>query len=104
MKSVISHLSELRYQMQTNKPMTPLQSGLDVQEWSTVFDVYRKALEGTEPQWFKVSWLFAECYMYRRIQEMLQTRYCYVEEPLSVDLASIEHQATEGDFWKSTFH
>ena len=72
---MIAKLSELRYAMQTSKPMIPIEFGVDVKEWSQVFDAYRSQLQGEEPQWFAVSWLFAECYMYRKIAEILQTRY-----------------------------
>lgn len=60
--------------MQTSKPMVPIKVGVDVKEWAMVFDAYRSQLQGEEPQWFSVSWLFAECYMYRKIAEVLHTR------------------------------
>lgn len=72
-KSAIGQLSELRYEMQTSKPMVPIKVGVDVKEWAMVFDAYRSQLQGEEPQWFSVSWLFAECYMYRKIAEVLHT-------------------------------
>ena len=74
LKSVIGRLSELRYQMQTDKPMEPITSGLDVEVWNAVFTVYQQELQGTEPTWFTVSWLFAECYMYRKISDFFQSR------------------------------
>lgn len=74
MKKVISQLSELRYQLQTNKPMVAIQVGDDVKEWEAVFETYQQILGGEEPSWFNVSWLFAECYMYRKIMETLKTR------------------------------
>lgn len=40
-----------------------------------MFDAYRKRLQGEEPKWYTVSWLFAECYMYRKINEILRGRY-----------------------------
>ena len=73
-KAVLSNLSELRYKLQTNKPMDPIEVGEDVNEWTTVFARYRDNLKGNEPQWFTVSWLFAECYMYRKIAEIFQKR------------------------------
>jgi len=71
---VIAQLSELRYQLQTDKSMVTIQVGSDVKEWGVVFETYRKVLGGEEPSWFNVSWLFAECYMYRKIAEILMTR------------------------------
>jgi len=54
--------------------MVTIQVGSDVKEWGVVFETYRKVLGGEEPSWFNVSWLFAECYMYRKIAEILMTR------------------------------
>lgn len=73
LKVVIGRISELRYQMQTDKPMTPIISGKDVDAWIAVFTVYQQELQGTEPTWFTVSWLFAECYMYRKIFDIIQS-------------------------------
>ena len=58
--------------MQTNKEMLPIGTGPDVMEWTSVFEAYRKKL-GHEPHWFEVSWLFFECYMYRKVIEIIQT-------------------------------
>lgn len=62
--------------MQTDKEMIPIQSGNDLEAWNAVFERYSqiRRLQGKAPQWFTVSWLFAECYMYRRIYEVLQGR------------------------------
>ncbi len=75
-KAALAKLSELRSQMETNKEMTPILSGEDLEAWNTVFEHYRQTrrMQGKAPQWFTVSWLFAECYMYRRIYEILQGR------------------------------
>ena len=54
--------------------MVAIQVGDDVKEWKAVFETYRQILGGEEPSWFNVSWLFAECYMYRKIVETLKTR------------------------------
>ena len=71
MQSVLAKLSELRYCMQTDKSMSPILTGDDVREWSLVFDVYRKKL-AKEPHWYAVSWLFFECYMYRKVMELIK--------------------------------
>lgn len=73
LKAIIGGLSELRYLMQTDKAMVPITCGPDVELWSAVFAVYRKEL-GKEPSWFSVSWLFSECFMYRKIAEIIQRR------------------------------
>lgn len=79
LKTIIGHVSELRYQMQTDKPMLPITCGPDVQQWSAVFAVYRKELQGAEPSWFSVSWLFSECYMYRKIADFILRRYVFAQ-------------------------
>jgi hypothetical protein len=78
LKSIIGQVSELHYQMQTDKPMQPITCGPDVQQWNEVFEVYRKELGGAEPTWFSVSWLFAECFMYRKIADIIQSRHILV--------------------------
>eukprot|EP00731_Ephydatia_muelleri_P036237 Em0221g2a len=74
-KRVLSQLSELRYQLQTNKPMSSIESGEDVKEWKAAFDSIRKCkrLQGSQPSWYSVSWLFAECFMYRKIADILKS-------------------------------
>ena len=73
-KSVISKLSELRYQLETDKPMEAIAHGDDIKEWAAVFDVYRSKFKGENPKWFAVSWLFAECFMYRKMVETIRER------------------------------
>ncbi len=73
-KAVLSHLSQLRYELQTNKEMTGIEEGCDVEQWKGVFSRYKETLQGEEPLWYTVSWLFAECYMYRKIAESFQKR------------------------------
>ena len=70
-KAAVSRLSELRYLLQTDKPMEAIASGDDVELWRPVFEVYRSEL-GREPHWFGVSWLFLECYMYRKVMEIIR--------------------------------
>lgn len=73
-KGVLAQLSQLRYELQTDKPMEPIRTGGDVGEWDTVFNRYRQKFKGENPTWFAVSWLFAECFMYRKIVEILRGR------------------------------
>jgi hypothetical protein len=70
-KSVMSGLTELRYRMQTNKSMLPITTGDDVGPWGEAMDAYREELQG-EPVWYGVSWLFFECYMYRKVMEIIR--------------------------------
>ena len=59
--------------MQTDKAMEPITHGHDIEQWNHVFSVYRKEL-GAEPTWFSVSWLFSECFMYRKIADIILNR------------------------------
>ena len=73
-QAVLAQLSKLRYELQTDKAMEPIESGADTKEWSIVFERYREKFKGENTKWFSVSWLFAECYMYRKIVEILRSR------------------------------
>ncbi|KAF9423769.1 hypothetical protein BGZ94_008170 [Podila epigama] len=64
-KGIIEAIGGLRYELQRDKPFRPLtDTAPDVDEWN-------KALAEYYPgsSWFKASWLFSECYLYRRIRE-----------------------------------
>lgn len=72
---IVNRLSQLKNEMQTDKPMRRVQDGRDDEsEWNGLCDSV-KDVTGTEPTWFGTSWLFAECYMYRRIQEAIALRF-----------------------------
>ena len=58
--------------MQTDKEIEPILNGEDLREWETVFAVYRNK-RGGNPRWLQVSWLFFECYAYRKVTELIQT-------------------------------
>ncbi|KAI7832458.1 hypothetical protein BC939DRAFT_405706 [Gamsiella multidivaricata] len=64
-KSIIEAIGGLRYELQRDKPFRPLKDALpDVTEWNqTLADYYATS------SWYKASWLFAECYLYRRVKE-----------------------------------
>lgn len=71
-KDLIEKLAKLKYELTTNKPFVELNSNLeDTKLWN---DCLRTELERTKDvTWFNVSWLYAECYVYRRIREIF---YC----------------------------
>ncbi len=71
-KNVLSKLAEFRYRMQTDKEMEPIASGDDLKEWKSVFEIYQTK-RGGNPRWTQVSWLFFECYTYRKITELIRT-------------------------------
>ncbi|XP_032398161.1 damage-control phosphatase ARMT1 [Etheostoma spectabile] len=72
-KQTIALLSKMRNELQTDKPVLPLIDTLqDTEHWNQYLQKQQK-LQGEEESvsWFKSSWLYVECYMYRRIQEAL---------------------------------
>ncbi|KAI8788219.1 protein-glutamate O-methyltransferase [Biomphalaria glabrata] len=69
LKVIIGAMSQLRYEVMTNKPAAPLRDGRsDSFAWNTEL---KKETEkaGEEPKWFDSAWLWMECYMYRRVCE-----------------------------------
>ncbi|KAF9195468.1 hypothetical protein BGZ51_000043 [Haplosporangium sp. Z 767] len=64
-KKVIEMIGGLRYELQRDKPFRPLTDSYpDIDEWNQALASY---YEGSS--WYKASWLFSECYLYRRIKE-----------------------------------
>uniref|UniRef100_A0A8C4VDJ6 Coiled-coil domain containing 170 n=1 Tax=Falco tinnunculus TaxID=100819 RepID=A0A8C4VDJ6_FALTI len=72
-KRAISFLSKLRNELQTDKPVTPLEDELpDAALWNHYLDYQRNLSNGNgEPSWFQSPWLYVECYLYRRIHAAL---------------------------------
>jgi len=69
-KKVVEQLSRLRYEMQTSKPLTPLEDELpSAAVWNTILEQER-AREG-QVAWFESPWMLVECYMYRRVAQAL---------------------------------
>lgn len=68
-KSILGSFSKLRYEMMTDKPLAYLtDNSSDVTIWNKCFDSWTEKLSAC-PTYYSVSWLYAECYMYRRIHE-----------------------------------
>ncbi|KAJ1967531.1 Hairy/enhancer-of-split with YRPW motif protein 2, partial [Dimargaris verticillata] len=65
-KQIVQALGQLRYEMQTDKPITPLAADAhsDYTVWNEVI-----ATHFAGKTWFTATWLFSECYMYRRIYQ-----------------------------------
>lgn len=101
LKEVIARLSQLKNEMQTNKPLlllpalhpTPLHD--DTELWNACIGSYcndaslnsnrscsssssTDSLDGSsvQPRWFTAPWLLVECYMYKRIHHSLQATFC----------------------------
>nr|CAD7263335.1 unnamed protein product [Timema shepardi] len=72
LKTVIGQLSELKNELQTNKPLVELKSRRrDAYQWNTFLEDQRKAGH-QELRWFGTVWLYAECYMYRRMWQTFE--------------------------------
>lgn len=73
-KEITNRLSQLKNELQTNKPLRPIQTqrdpGLhdDSEWWNKIFDTHCQE-NGEAPKWFSSSWLYVECYMYAKIHE-----------------------------------
>ncbi|WEW56616.1 Hairy/enhancer-of-split with YRPW motif protein 2 [Emydomyces testavorans] len=62
-KEIISQLAALKYELLHDRKLTPLPD-----DGEEDIEVYNKELEeGGEMSWFNAPWLYAECYLYRRI-------------------------------------
>lgn len=72
-KTILSSLAALKYEMQHNRTITPLEDDgfHDIKlyneelEERTQYDL--DGPKGETPKWHNSEWLFSECYMYRRI-------------------------------------
>jgi len=71
LKAVIEKMSKLRYELSTNKPLSEINDDRDDQAvWNDFFQ-RRTVIEGQIPRWFNTTWMYAECYAYRRLLECL---------------------------------
>ncbi|VDN53914.1 unnamed protein product [Dracunculus medinensis] len=67
MENVIAELTELHDSMTCDKPLVDFNDDLDnVELWNNLLYKLRKENKG-ELSWYRLSWLFIECYVYRRI-------------------------------------
>lgn len=68
---IISRLSEMKYSLQTNKPLKPLTDNTDsTQAWNKYFEEQLKCSD-KPPSWYSSTWLFVECFFYRKIHEAI---------------------------------
>ena len=73
LKLVAGRLSKLKNEVQTDKPVIPLEdSWRDAPLWNTVLEEETEQNGGQPPSWFKSAWLYVECYFYRRVHETFQ--------------------------------
>nr|CAH7737870.1 unnamed protein product [Callosobruchus chinensis] len=71
LKTVIGELSELKYEIQTNKPLKAL---ISTAPDASIYNKYISEQASTEsqPTYFHTIWLLSECYMYRRIKQAFE--------------------------------
>lgn len=90
-KDIISELSKLRKDLETNKPALLLECldlEADFQFFNDDIEIWNRALQenklvdGSLPRWFDSPWLLMECYLYRKIKEAtLRTRHLKTFDP-----------------------
>ncbi|ORZ38915.1 hypothetical protein BCR44DRAFT_48559 [Catenaria anguillulae PL171] len=85
-KAVIEALAGLRYQMQRDHPMRPLQDSMpDVEAWNGYLAAYHPEGVGH----FQAPWLTQECYVYRRIREAFaMTKHWQAYDPFLAEKTS----------------
>ncbi|ORX81802.1 DUF89-domain-containing protein [Basidiobolus meristosporus CBS 931.73] len=68
-KAIISDIGELRYELQRDRQLRDIKEDgdTDVSLWN---DCLHTHFDGQT--WFKATWLFSECYLYRRIREIFR--------------------------------
>lgn len=72
MKNAIELLSQLRYELTTDKKFKKItDSGSDSKLWNISLEELESQIGSENCTWFKSPWLFAECYVYRRIREAM---------------------------------
>ncbi|KAF5277000.1 hypothetical protein FQR65_LT16079 [Abscondita terminalis] len=80
LKIVIGEMSKLKYEIQTNKPMRNI---MDNASDASLYNSY--LAKQVNVTYFTSVWLFAECYMYRRIREIFNlTKSLHSYDPFKV--------------------
>jgi len=68
-KKITEAIAALKYELQHNRKLTPL-----LDDGQPDIESYNDELEKrSNPQWHDVSWLYAECYLYRRLATIFAT-------------------------------
>jgi len=69
-KVLLERFSQLKNEMLENKSLGLLTGNTeDIKIYNEVYNEWCKKL-GTNPTFFSVPWLYAECYMYRKMEEI----------------------------------
>ncbi|KAK5116792.1 hypothetical protein LTR62_007466 [Meristemomyces frigidus] len=68
-KRITEGLAKLKYELQHDRQLTPL-----INDGKPDIKAYNRELEQRgDPKWFSVAWLYAECYLYRRMATLFST-------------------------------
>ena len=68
-------LSKTKSELQTNKKLLYISDNWqDSLVWNNALQEELQIVANDECRWFDISWLFSECYFYRRMFEAVQTR------------------------------
>ncbi|XP_011184626.1 damage-control phosphatase ARMT1-like [Zeugodacus cucurbitae] len=68
-KNIIGSISKLKYQLQTDKALEPFVGNEPDRE---IWNNFIKNMNEEKNSFFKVCWLYAECYMYRRLSSFFE--------------------------------
>ncbi|KIX97956.1 uncharacterized protein Z520_06034 [Fonsecaea multimorphosa CBS 102226] len=68
-KSIISTLGSLKYELQHNRPLSPIPDD----GYPDVEGYNQELAARGPPTWHKAEWLFSECYLYRRVATLFST-------------------------------
>ncbi|WFD34558.1 hypothetical protein MCUN1_001399 [Malassezia cuniculi] len=70
-RRIIEEIAGIKYAMSRDRPLEAINAaGTHAEPASTVYDEH---ISATKPSWFKSDWLFAECYLYRRLFHIFAT-------------------------------
>ncbi|GMT10091.1 hypothetical protein PFISCL1PPCAC_1388 [Pristionchus fissidentatus] len=73
-KSIIGGLSEMRYRLTTDKPLTDLTDDYhDAYKWNDKLHQIQREIGPEETTWFRTAWMFTECYLYRSVYGMVHS-------------------------------
>ncbi|CAG8551779.1 7126_t:CDS:2, partial [Diversispora eburnea] len=78
-KEIMDSIAGLKYQLQRRKKLIPIEDDgeSDIDDWNYVFHKY---FEGED--WYSATWLFTECYLYRRIRSIFaKTKHWHDYDP-----------------------
>ncbi|KAG1177182.1 hypothetical protein G6F36_010855 [Rhizopus arrhizus] len=73
-KNIIKAVEEIKQELLDDKPLRPIKDNRkDCEAWNTIL---KEHFEGCT--WFTGTWLFNECYIYRRLEEIFQNSQYWV--------------------------